>query len=113
MPTFTLRSATAADGATIAQIQLAEWRSTYGHLSATVMDGVDADQAAQFWARAATDPEHRLRVAELDRSVIRVGRRKWAMLGQYGAASPGNIGKCLTLRVSRSAPKCCAVAAMT
>jgi PemK-like, MazF-like toxin of type II toxin-antitoxin system len=32
---------------------------------------------------------------------------------QYGAMSPGNIGKCLRLRVHSSAPRCCVVAAMT
>jgi hypothetical protein len=32
---------------------------------------------------------------------------------QYGDERPANIGKCLTLRVHRSAPRCCVVAAMT
>jgi ribosomal protein S18 acetylase RimI-like enzyme len=65
-----LRPATASDSNTIAEIQLAVWRTTYGHLNPAMVDGLDLTRTADNWARAAADPTHRLRLVEHDGMVV-------------------------------------------
>jgi GNAT superfamily N-acetyltransferase len=70
MPEIVLRPAVAADGGAIARVQLAAWRATYGHLNPAMVGNLDLERTAGNWARAATDPGHRLQVAELDDTMI-------------------------------------------
>lgn len=82
-----LRPATATDGSTIAEIQLAVWRTTYGHLNPALVDGLDLARTADNWARAATDPTHRLRLVERDGAVV-----GYAFSGPAGG-EPDGIGE--------------------
>jgi ribosomal protein S18 acetylase RimI-like enzyme len=66
----TLRAADPADGATIARIQLAAWRATYGHLNPEMVDRLDLTRTADNWTAATTDPVHRLRLAEYAGAVV-------------------------------------------
>lgn len=58
------------DGGTIAEIQLAAWRATYGQLNRAMVDGLNLERTADNWARAAVDPTRRLRLAESDGAVV-------------------------------------------
>jgi len=79
-----LRAAQPADGATIAEIQLAAWRATYGHLQPAMVAELDLARTADNWARAASGTAYRLRLAEYDGTPV-----GYAFSGPTEDDSPG------------------------